>query len=85
MRQIQRLPDEEQAADDIDIVMVLPDPAFGRAFYRISKSARWRRNPELALEVKRDAADASNTFSAKVAGKAGVALFDDFRAAARAQ
>lgn len=84
LKHIQRLPDAGQAADDIDIVMMRPDPASGRQFSRASNTARWKKNPDLVVEVEKASADASAALAAKVAGKAGVTMFDDFRAASGA-
>jgi hypothetical protein len=84
MKHIQRLPDPGQAVNDIDIVMLGPDPASGREFSRASNTARWRKNPQLAAEVEKAAVEASNALAAKVAGRNGVTLFENFQSASTA-
>ncbi len=81
MMHIQRLPDPGKSADDVDIVMMSSESESGREFDRAAKRARWRNNPELVLEVEKAAVEASNALAAKVAGRNGVTMFDDFRAA----
>jgi hypothetical protein len=84
VEQIMTLPDEGQNPYDIDIVMT---QAGGRAlpyqFNRVSAAARWKANRELAQEVERKATEMSEAFAAKLAGKCGVAVFDDFQNACR--
>jgi hypothetical protein len=52
MKQIRKLPDEEQTPYDIDIIMTHADRAFGYEFNRASPRARWLQNPELVKEVE---------------------------------
>jgi hypothetical protein len=49
---ISRLPEEEQAVSDIDIVMMHANRAFGYEFHKKSSKPRWKANPELIAEVK---------------------------------
>ena len=49
---ISRLPEEEQAVSDIDIVMMHANRAFGYDFHKKSSKPRWKANPELIAEVK---------------------------------
>jgi|ERR1700733_4123504 len=84
MKHIKRLPDAGQAADDIDIIMLRSGPASGRVFSRASNSARWKKNPEVVGEAEKTAADASALLAAKVAGRNGVTMFDNFQTAAAA-
>ncbi|HVP58472.1 MAG TPA: hypothetical protein VMU02_10265 [bacterium] len=80
--QIKGLPDEEQTPYDIDIVMTHSEGhAFGYEFSRISTKARWKQDPELAEQVEKAAVEASDALAAKLAGKAGVAIFDDLQSA----
>jgi hypothetical protein len=84
MRQIQKLPGTGQAVDDIDIVMLRPDSAAGREFSRASTSARWKKNPDLVAEVEKAAAEVSSALAAKVAGRNGATMFDNFQPASGA-
>jgi hypothetical protein len=52
MKQIRKLPDEDQTPYDIDIIMTHADRAFGYEFNRASNKARWLANPELVKEVE---------------------------------
>ena len=52
LRQIKKLPDEDQTPYDIDIIMTKADRAFGYEFNRASSKARWLHNPELVKEVE---------------------------------
>jgi len=52
MKQIRKLPDEDQTPYDIDIIMTHADRAFGYEFNRASNKARWLQNPELVKEVE---------------------------------
>jgi hypothetical protein len=53
MKQIKKLPDEEQSPYDIDIIMTHAEGrAFGYEFNRASNKARWLHNPELVKEVE---------------------------------
>jgi hypothetical protein len=81
LKRIQRLPDPGQAVDNIDLVMLRPDPAAGREFGCASNSARWKKNPELVAEVEKAAVVESSALAAKIAGKVGIGMFDDFRTA----
>jgi hypothetical protein len=65
----------------MDLMMIRPDPAAGREFRRASNKTRWKLNPDLAKEVEKAAVDASNALAAKVAGREGVTIFDNFQAA----
>jgi len=78
-KQIKRLPDEGQTAFDIDIVMSRPDRAWGHEFLRICQKARWKLNSELGMQVEKAGIEAANALAAKLAVKAGVAIFDDFQ------
>lgn len=52
MKQIRKLPDEEQSPYDIDMIMTHAEGrAFGYEFTRIAPKARWQNNPELVAEV----------------------------------
>jgi hypothetical protein len=84
MKHIQRLPDPGQAADDIDIIILRSDPSFGRKFSRASHSARWKKNPDLVAEVEKAATDAAAALVAKVAGREGVTLLENFKSASTA-
>ena len=53
MKQIKKLPDEDQTPYDIDIIMTHAEGrAFGYEFNRASNKARWQQNPELVKEVE---------------------------------
>jgi hypothetical protein len=53
MKQIKKLPDEDQTPYDIDIIMTHAEGrAFGYEFNRASNKARWHQNPELVKEVE---------------------------------
>lgn len=53
MKQIKKLPDEDQTPYDIDIIMTHAEGrAFGYEFNRASNKARWLQNPELVKEVE---------------------------------
>lgn len=53
MKQIKKLPDEDQTPYDIDIIMTSAEGrAFGYEFNRASNKARWLQNPELVKEVE---------------------------------
>lgn len=57
MKQISKLPDEEQSPYDIDLIMTHAEGrAFGYEFTRASNKARWLNNPELVKEVEAAAA-----------------------------
>jgi hypothetical protein len=84
LNRIQRLPDPEQAVDDVDVVMLCTGPAAAREFSRASNSARWKKNPEVVAEVEMVAADASAALAAKIAGCNGMTLYDNFQAASAA-
>jgi hypothetical protein len=78
--QIMRLPDEDQGLHDVDIVMTCPEGRpFACAFNRVSPRARWRANSELANAIEEAAAEAADAFRAKLTGKAGVTLFQEFQ------
>jgi hypothetical protein len=49
---ISRLPEEEQTVNDIDIVMMHTNKAFGYEFHKKSSKPRWKANPALVEEVK---------------------------------
>jgi hypothetical protein len=49
---ISRLPEEEQAVHNIDVVMMHANRAFGYEFHKKSSRPRWKANPELMAEVK---------------------------------
>ncbi len=53
LKQIKKLPDEDQTPYDIDIIMTHAESrAFGYEFNRASNKARWLQNPELVKEVE---------------------------------
>jgi hypothetical protein len=53
MKQIRKLPDEDQSPYDIDIIMTHAEGrAFGYEFNRASSKARWLGNPEVVKEVQ---------------------------------
>jgi len=80
MRQILRLRDEDQTPFDIDIIMSPAEGrAFGYEFNRASNKARWKHNPEVAEQVEKAAVVAANAFAARLEGKAGVTIVDDFQ------
>jgi hypothetical protein len=82
LRQISRLPDEDRTPCDIDIIMKdAGDRAFGYELYRASNKARWKLNPTLAKQVEQKAIEMSRAFAARVAGKPGIAILDNFAAA----
>jgi hypothetical protein len=81
VKQIKRLPDNDQTPHDIDIVMQhAGDRAFGREFYRVSNSARWTKNPELVKAVELEAIKMSTALAAKVTNRTGITILADFRA-----
>jgi hypothetical protein len=80
MMQIRRLPDAGQTPYDIDIVMTPGNREIGFDFNPGSNRARWKRNPELAVEVERKASEMSDVFATKIAGKHGITIFADFQA-----
>jgi hypothetical protein len=84
LKHIQRLPDPGQTLNDIDIVMLVSDPASGREFSRASNRARWRKSPQLATEVEKAALGASDALAAKVAGRNGLTLFENVESASTA-
>lgn len=49
---ISRLPEEEQSVNDIDVVMMHANRAFGYEFHKKSSKPRWKANPALIEEVK---------------------------------
>jgi hypothetical protein len=52
MKQISKLPDEDQSAYDIDLIMTHAEGrAFGYEFSRASNKARWLNNAEVSKEV----------------------------------
>jgi hypothetical protein len=77
---IRRSPDADQTPYDIDIIMTAGNREIGFDFNRGSNQARWKRNPELAVEVERKASEMSDVFATKIAGKDGITLFADFQA-----
>ena len=50
-RSVSLLPEEGQSVYDLDIVMALNANKY--EFTVVSRSARWRKNPELAAEVEK--------------------------------
>jgi len=84
MKCIQKMIEPGEAAADIDIVMTRPAAASGREFHRISKKSRWRLNPALVLDVETHWLNASNTLAAKIAGRQGVTMFENFQSASTA-
>jgi hypothetical protein len=81
VKQIMRLPDEDQTPFDVDLIMrSASDRHFGYELCRASNNARWKLNPTLAKEVEEKAIELSRAFAAKLADKPGVTLFPDFRA-----
>jgi hypothetical protein len=48
---ITRLPEEEQTVNDVDIVMMHANRAFGYEFHKKSAKARWKTNPAWIAEV----------------------------------
>ena len=71
--EIQGLVGQDETPFNVDFV------TFGRQFHRINRKARWKLNPELAAEVEKAAVAASNVFEAKLFGKPGVTILEDFR------
>ncbi len=76
-----RLPDPQQSAYDIDLVMSRLVASDERTFHRASNKSRWKLNPELVIEVEKAGLDSSNSFVAKIRGKADATIFEDFLAA----
>ena len=81
IKQIQKLADPGEAASNFDIVMTRTDPACGHEFRRAANKARWQLNPDLATEVEKAAGEISNALATKLAGRAGVTIFDNFQLA----
>jgi hypothetical protein len=81
---IRMLPDQDQTPCDIDLT-VTPDTTngFGYNISRISKQARWRRDPEIANEVQREGGKIDTEFDAKFASVPGLRIFNDFRSASK--
>ena len=78
MLQIQKLPDDHQTPYDFDIALEQSARRIGHELNRVSKQARWRTNPELAMEVEENAAEVSATFAARAANMPDITLFADF-------
>jgi len=79
VKQIRRLPDDNQTPFDIDVIMKAGD-CVGREFYRASNVCRWMRNPELVAEVEQKAAEMSKALAEKAAARTDITLFDNFGA-----
>src|SRR5438445_7520628 len=67
MMQIQKLPDDDQTPYGFDIVLEQSARGIGHELNRVSNEARWRTNPELALEPEESAAEVADTFGATAA------------------
>jgi len=80
MMQIQKLPDDDQAPYDFDIVLEQNARRIGHELNRVSQQVRWRTNPELAMEAEENAAEVSDTFAARAANMPDITLFADFKA-----
>ena len=81
VKQIMRLPDEDQTPFDVDLIMRNAiDRHFGYEFCSASNNAGWKLNPTLAKEVEERAIELSRAFADKLADKPGLTLFPDFRA-----
>jgi len=71
---------DDQTPFDIDIILALSACGIGKEFLRVSNQARWKKDPELAKEVELMAAEMSDAFAAKLAGRPGMTILDDFQA-----
>ena len=76
LEDVKRLPDEGQTEYDIDIVLTRPNDTIYK-LNRVYSKARWKQNPELAKQVEKAAAEASDALVAKLAGTPGVEIFDN--------
>lgn len=77
---INNLPDDDQTPFDIDITLAHSACGIGHEFHRVSKQARWKKDPEPAKEAQLMAAEMSDAFAAKLAGRPGMTILDDFQA-----
>jgi hypothetical protein len=82
---IKNLPDDDQTPFDIDITLAHSAWGIGHEFRRVSKQARWKKDPELAKGADLMAAEMSDAFAAKLAGRPGVTILDDFQDVETAQ
>jgi len=71
---------DDQTPFDIDIILALSAWGIGKEFHRVSNQTRWRKDPKVAKEVELIAAEMSDAFAAKLAGRPGMTILDDFQA-----
>jgi len=81
LNEINTLQESGQSLYDIDIVMSVSSPDFGREFHRVCRRTRWTLDPATEKQVKAIIVDASSELAIKCAGRSGVEVFPDLRSA----
>ena len=79
VRQIRRLPDDNQNPFDIDIIRTISNTGIGYEFSRASNKARWKANRGVVQEVERAAVEMAIALAAKVTRMPGITICDDFQ------
>jgi hypothetical protein len=83
LNEINELHETEHSLYDIDVVMSVSSPDFGRKFRRVCSRARWTLDPATEKQVKAIIVDASSELATKCVGRSGVEVFPDLRSAKR--
>lgn len=83
LNEINKFQEPGQSLYDIDVVMSVSGPDFGRKFRRVCRRARWTLDPATEKQVKATIADASSELATKCAGRFGVEVFPDLWSAKR--